>query len=135
MRIEFTVKPDFNDIDFLTRKINDESPDYDDAYNFVFFIRDENEKIIAGCNGSVIFGIIYTDQLWVHPDHREQGLARKLMMRVHEFGRIEKCSMATVSTMDFQNAVSFYQKLGYEIEFEKNGYAIGAKCFSLSKKL
>jgi GNAT superfamily N-acetyltransferase len=79
---------------------------------FAFFIRDEKNQIIAGCNGSVIFGSIYTDQLWVHPDHRKNGLGHQLMEAVHDYGRRSGCSMATVATMSFQGAKSFYEKLG-----------------------
>ena len=43
--------------------------------------------------------------------------------------------LATVSTMNFQNAIVFYQKLGYEIDYERKNYINGSKCFLLSKKL
>ncbi len=66
MNIVFTSAPASEDIDFLTHKINEETPEFGEAHPFAFFIRDEKNQIIAGCNGSVIFGSIYTDQLWVH---------------------------------------------------------------------
>jgi len=58
-------------------QFNEETLDFGTAHPFAFFIRDENHQIIAGCNGSVIFGSIYTDQLWVHPDHRKSSLGHK----------------------------------------------------------
>jgi hypothetical protein len=61
---------DSKNIDFLTEKINEETLQFGSAYPFAFFIRDEKGKIIAGCNGSVVYGAIYTDQLWVAPNHR-----------------------------------------------------------------
>jgi GNAT superfamily N-acetyltransferase len=63
--------------------------------------------MIAGCKGSVIFGSIYTDQLWVHPAHRKNGLGHKLMEIVHDYGRRSGCSMATVATMSFQRAKAY----------------------------
>jgi hypothetical protein len=74
VNIQYTSTPASEDIDFLTQKINQETPEFGEAYPFAFFIRDERNQIIAGCNGSVIFGSIYTDQLWVHPNHRKKGL-------------------------------------------------------------
>ncbi|MGI9215084.1 MAG: GNAT family N-acetyltransferase, partial [Gammaproteobacteria bacterium] len=62
---EFTASPIASDIEFLTQKINEETNDFGVASPFAFFIRNEDNCIIAGCNGSVIFGSIYTDQLWV----------------------------------------------------------------------
>lgn len=83
-------------------------------------MRDEHNQIIAGCNGSVIFGSIYTDQLWVHPDHRRIGLGHQLMEAVHDYGRKSECSMATVATMSFQGAKTFYEN-GVPSRFRENG--------------
>lgn len=84
MNIKITASSSI--IDILTQKINEVTPNFGEAYPFAFFIRDEHNHIIAGCNGSVIFGSIYTDQLWVHPNHRKAGLGHKLMAKVHEYG-------------------------------------------------
>lgn len=135
MKIEFTHAPKSTDIDFLTQKINEETPEFSPAYSFAFFVRDGDEKIIAGCNGSVIFGEIYTDQLWVRPSHRKTGLGRQLMERIHQHGLENGCSMATVSTMSFQGARGFYEKLGYRVDFERQGYEKGSTALFLRKEL
>ena len=67
-------------------------------------MRDENQKIIAGCNGSIIFGVVYTDQLWVNPSYRKSGIGRDIMEKVHQYARSVGCAKATVNTMDFQNS-------------------------------
>jgi GNAT superfamily N-acetyltransferase len=137
-QIQLTLSPNAKDIDFLTKKINEETKDLgikEEAYAFAFFIRNEDDKIIAGCNGSVVYGTIYTDQLWVHPKLRGQGLGRKIMEKVHEYGRSQNCKMATVATMSFQNALKFYQNLGYIIDHERDGYTNNAKCLFLRKVL
>ncbi|MBN8511635.1 MAG: GNAT family N-acetyltransferase [Rickettsiales bacterium] len=133
--IEFTISQIATDIDFLTQKINQETPEFGEAHPFVFSIRDEKSKIIAGCNGSVIFGSIYTDQLWVHPDYRKNGLGHKLMNSVHDYGRKSGCSMATACTMSFQGAKSFYEKLGYVSDFERPGYTQNSSCYFMRKWL
>jgi predicted acetyltransferase len=127
--------PDHADINFLTQKINTETLQYGTAYLFGFFIRDEMDQIIAGCNGSVIYGAIYTDQLWVAPSHRKLGLGRRLMEQVHDYGRKEHCKMATAVTMDFQQARIFYEKLGYVCDFERQGYVQNSTCYFLRKSL
>lgn len=123
------------DIDFLTQKINQETLEFGEAHPFAFFIRNEKNEMIAGCNGSVIFGCIYTDQLWVHPDHRKKGLGRQLMEKVHAYGRQKGCAMATVCTMRFQRALVFYEKLGYTVDFERHGYAHNTSCLFMRKAL
>lgn len=135
MNIELTLSPDNKDIDFLTQKINEETPNFGTAYPFGCFIRDETGKIIAGCNGSVVYGTIYTDQLCVHPHYRKQGLGRKLMEHVHEYARQSGCTLATVATMSFQGVQTFYEKLGYEVDFERKGYTSDSSCLFLKRKL
>ncbi len=101
----------------------------------LFFVRDEHNQIIAGCNGSVIFGSIYTDQLWVHPAHRKNGLGHKLMQAVHDFGRKSGCAMVTVATMSFQGSKAFYERLGYLSDFERPGYTQNSSCHFMRKEL
>lgn len=135
MKIERTTSPNTNDIDFLTQQINQETPDFGNAHPFAFFIRNDSGNIIAGCNGSVVYGTIYTDQLWVDPDYRNQGLGKELMESVHEYGREIGCTMATAATMSFQDAREFYEQLGYESDFERSGYTNGSSCILLSRGL
>ncbi len=135
MIFEHTSTPASADIDFLTRKINQEGSEFGEAHPFAFFMRDKKKQIIAGCNGSVIFGSIYTDQLWVHPDHRKKGFGRQLMEAVHDYGRTLGCSMATVATMSFQGAQSFYERLGYFSDFERAGYTQNSSCIFLKRAL
>ena len=135
MNIQQPNSPTPEDIEYLTQKINEEITAYGSAFPFGFFIRDENAKIIAGCNGYIIFGCIYTDQLWVDPNYRHQGFAKSLMEQVHEYGKKQDCSMATICTMSFQNAVSFYKKLGYTVDFKRQGYTKDASCLFLRKNL
>jgi hypothetical protein len=43
------------------------------------------------------------------------------MEAVHSYGLKSGCSMATVTTMSFQDAKAFYEKLGYVVDFERSG--------------
>jgi GNAT superfamily N-acetyltransferase len=135
MKTEFSQLPHQADIEFLTQKINTETDAYGTAYPFGFFTRDDENNIIAGVNGYVIYGVIYTDQLWVDSAYRKQGLACALMEKVHQFGLSEGCKKASVSTMSFQKARSFYEKLGYQVDFERDGYVNHSRCFFMSKNL
>ena len=74
MKLEFTLTPSASDINFITQKINEDGSDFGSAYPFAFFIRDKAKNIIAGCNGSVIFGCIYTDQLRARPKNPQKCL-------------------------------------------------------------
>lgn len=138
LRIEKTLFPESSDVSFLTDQINEDSMKlgiHEKSSAFAFFIRDENEAIVGGCNGFVIYGAIYTDQLWIHEAHRRRGLGSKLMKKVHDWGREMACDLATVCTMSFQKARTFYECLGYKCDFEREGYFNGAKCIFMKKNL
>ena len=135
LKFEIEENPSSMELNFLTNKINNEVVDgHGSAYPFAIFIRNKDGEILAGCNGSIIFGSIYTDQLWVDPSLRKQGLGKKLMEAVHEHGKKCGCLMATITTMSFQ-VPNFYKKLGYEVDFSREGYVNGASCIFMSKKL
>jgi ribosomal protein S18 acetylase RimI-like enzyme len=135
--IEYTDSPSFDDIQLLTDGINEVSSKLGikNAQSFAFFARNNNSEIIAGANGSVVYGEIHTDQLWVHPNFQNQGLGKSLMNVIHSLGIHEKCSFATVCTMTFQHAEGFYEKLGYVQDFERHGYTKNASCIFLKKNL
>lgn len=135
MRIEHTLSPQLSDLDILTQGINTENRHAGSAYPYAFFLKNEKGDIVGGCSGSVIFGEIYTDQLWVQVDFRGRGWGTLLMDRVHDYGREVGCTMATLCTMSFQNARAFYENMGYICDFERAGYANGSSCFFLRKIL
>ncbi len=73
MKIELNYSSKAEDIEYLTQKIDEEIKEYGSSLPFLFFIKNKDDQIIAGCNGCIIFGCIYTDQLWVDPDYRHQS--------------------------------------------------------------
>jgi len=134
MKFEIIENPSEKDFDFLTKKINEEAVGQEPVSPFAIFCKDDNNAVIAGCNGYLIFGSIYTDQLWVQLEHREKGIGKSLLEQVHEYGRTHGCKIATVMTMSFQ-APEFYLGLGYRIDFFREGHSNGAKGIFLSKAI
>ncbi|AWN82055.1 GNAT family N-acetyltransferase [Candidatus Cardinium hertigii] len=136
MEITYTSCPSHSYVDFLTDRLNQEAHPLQAITPFAFFIKEaKHESIIAGLNGFRIFGSLYIDQLWVDPIYRSQGLGRQLMEQVELLGRKEQCSMLTVATMSFLGAQKFYEKLGYVVEFIREGYVNQSSCIYLKKKL
>ena len=56
-----------SDAQYLTDRINEEFAKFGKVFPFSFCLKDKDENIIAGSSGSIVYGSIYTDQLWVHP--------------------------------------------------------------------
>lgn len=138
MNIEFTLKPNTLDICALTEGINGAAIQQeitDPCEPFAFFIYDENRTVIAGTNGYLVYGAIYTGQLWVSESLRGQGMGWKLMEKVHDYGRQRGCTIATLRTMSFQNARPLYEKLGYVCQYDETGYTQGHRCFYMKREL
>jgi len=99
---------------------------------FAYFIRDEKNQIMGGCNGNIAYGWIYVDQLWVAESLRGKGYGTALMKRAEELGKQKGCVSAAVNTMSWE-APDFYKKLGYQIEFERHGLAKNSVYYYLRK--
>src|SRR5437016_134331 len=92
--------------------------------SFALFIKDAEGRICGGATGIFIYGCLYTDMLWIDESLRNQGWGTKLMQTAESMAKEKKCTFATVNTMDWE-ALPFYQKLGYQIEFVREGFAKG----------
>lgn len=101
---------------------------------FAFFIRDAQGQILGGCNGDNLYGCLYVGQLWVAESLRGQGYGTKLMHAAEQYAKEHGCTFMAVNTMDWE-ALGFYQKLGFEIEFERHGFAKNSIFYFLRKNL
>ena len=72
--------------------------------------------------------------LWVSPELRHKGLGSKLIHECEKLGHERSCTFVSLTTMDWE-ALPFYQKLGYQIEFVRDGYEKNSKMYLLRKSL
>ena len=101
---------------------------------FSIFIQDPDENVLGGVSCVTFYGSIYIDSLWIDASLRHQGWGTKLIEEAERTGRMRGAHFATLNTMDWE-AVPFYQKLGYSIEFIREGYNQNSKMFMLRKSL
>lgn len=101
---------------------------------FAYFIRDENNKIRGGCNGCNLYGCLYIDQLWVHKSLRGKDYGTQLVKAAEQSGKGRGCLFAAVNTMDWE-ALDFYKKQGFQIEFERHGFLEDSVFYFLRKEL
>lgn len=116
-------------MDHATRKKGFKPLDF-----FAFFIRDEQGVVFGGCNGCNLYGCLYIDQLWVSDALRGQGWGSQLMHAALLYGKEQGCSFSTVNTMSWE-ALGFYQKLGFQLEFQRHGFHKDAIFYFLRKEL
>jgi ribosomal protein S18 acetylase RimI-like enzyme len=101
---------------------------------FAFFIKNFEKAILAGAKGVSLYGCLYVDLLWVSPELRRLGLGSKLMHACERLAQERGCAFVILTTMDWE-ALPFYQKLGYEVEFVREGYEKNSKMYALRKNL
>ena len=92
-------------------------------------------EIVAGC--AVVhpfWGQLHIRYLLVEEPYRGRGLGKVLMQHVLEYGKQRGCRFAFLETMSFQ-APEFYQKLGFKVELERDGYERGTSFYYLKKDL
>ena len=65
---------------------------------------------------------------------RHQHLGTRLIASSECLGKEKGCLLATVNTMDWE-ALGFYQKLGFKIEFQRTGYLNESTMYFLKKSL
>lgn len=101
---------------------------------FGIFIKDAQGVVLGGVNGFSCYGCLYVDMLWLKGALRKNGLGKKLMMEAEKVGRERRCTFSTVDTMDWE-ALPFYEKMGYHIEFVRKGFEKESQMYMLRKEL
>lgn len=96
--------------------------------------KDEQDKCVGGVTGTIFYGSLYVDTLWVDKSVRRIGLGSRILSEMEKVGRSNGAKFVTLNTMDWE-ALPFYQKQGYSIEFTREGYSKDSKMYMLRKNL
>lgn len=137
IRITLENSPKPQDIEVLSRGISEyakQKVGLAAITPFAYFIRDDQGIIKGGCNGNIGYDWLYVDQLWVDESLRGQGYGTALMQAAEKLANEHQCKFASVNTMSWE-ALDFYKKLGYDVEFERHGVANNAVFYYLRKSL
>lgn len=101
---------------------------------FAFFVRDKDNRILGGVTGCLFYGCHYIDYLWVDEKLRGKNIGTELMLAADKLAREKGCLFSAVNTMDWE-ALGFYQKFGYKVEFERTGFLNDSTFYFLRKNL
>ena len=135
--IKYEANPKHDDTKILWEGISDHAKrmrGHEQGKAFAFFIKDANEKIKGGCSGYIFYGCLYVDLLWIDKLLRGKHYGTNLMKDVEKLAEENKCHFMVVNTMDFE-ALGFYKKLGFFIEFERFGFDKDSIMYFLRKNL
>lgn len=94
----------------------------------------QEPDLAGGLWGSVLWGWLKVELLWVHQAARGQGLGRQLLRRAEQEAVRGGARHAHLSTFSFQ-ALEFCQKEGYEVFGQLPDFPVGhTRCY-LKKQL
>ncbi|WP_323738759.1 GNAT family N-acetyltransferase [Candidatus Trichorickettsia mobilis] len=80
--------------------------------NFVLFVKNQYEDIIAGMRGDILGELCGLHLLWVDQEHRLKGIGKNIINALEEYALSKKCKIIQLDTTEFQ-AKDFYKKYGY----------------------
>ena|SRR5213593_1533464 len=98
------------------------------------FVRDEDDRIVAGICGNTWGGCLEIRQFWVEESRRKQGLGTRLLRAAEQEACRRGCLQILLLTFSFQ-APAFYAKHGFEIVAEVDDHPRGHKNLLLRKRL
>ena len=136
-KIDFESAPKADDTQILCDGVAENAKTkkgHNPASFFAFFIRDENKKIIGGCNGAILHDWSYVDQLWISESLRGQGYGTQLMTIAEKYAKEKNSRFISVNTYDWE-APYFYKKLGFYVEFERYNFDKDSIFYFLRKDL
>ncbi|KTD33602.1 GNAT family acetyltransferase [Legionella nautarum] len=136
-KINYEKNPTADDIQVLNDGIIKEhklKKDMKSLDFFAYFIRDNQAQIVGGCAGDNMYGGLFVGQLWVKEDLRGKGYGTQLMSLAENLAKKSQCRFITVNTFEWE-ALDFYKKLGFYVEFERRGYDKHSIFYFLRKDL
>lgn len=98
------------------------------------FVRDDDQRIVAGICGNTWGGCADVRQFWVEEARRRQGLGTRLLRAAEQEARRRGCRQMILTTFSFQ-APAFYAKHGFEVVAVVDNHPHGHKNLLLRKRL
>ncbi len=136
MKIEILEKPEQALLDFLDKKIDDFNWahwEVSERKSLAVQIKNEQGEVIAGAAARSFGDWLLLDTLWVSEQLRGQNVGSQLLGEIEAIGKKRGCKQCLLDTLNFQ-AMPFYQKHGYETQWQQQGYPkTGCKYFMVKQ--
>jgi ribosomal protein S18 acetylase RimI-like enzyme len=107
---------------------------YSNSAKFEILARGENDKVIGGIRGKLMWDWLYIETLWVDESYRGGGIGTRLLAMAEEVAVSRGFYKCHLETTDFQS-LDFYLKNGYEIFGKLEGKPAGSNWYYIKKDL
>jgi len=111
-----------------------EKTQYDGEINHFAIIAEDQHQLMGALLANTFWGALNIRSLYVKTTHQNQGLGSHLLNQAFIQGKNQACTFATLETLSFQ-ALDFYFKKGFKIDFKREGYKLGSSYYYLSMPL
>ncbi len=135
--LTINTEPTPDEVQYLEDRIyefNSTATGITDGEWLAIFVRDEEDRIVAGICGNTWGGCLEIRQFWVEEARRKQGLGTRLLGAAEQEARRRGCRQIFLMTFTFQ-APAFYAKHGFEVVAEVDDHPRGHKNLLLRKRL
>lgn len=135
--LTFTSKenPSPEEIDELRmslRAYNDRFAGHYERKQLIYQVRNTEGLLLGGIYGSISWGWLYIDLLWVDESLRDSGMGTRLITAIEEQANQKGIYNYYLGTTSFQ-ALNFYKKMGYQVCGEIEGLPPGHTNYFLKK--
>lgn len=132
MNIEIIDDPEENLIDFLDQKISEfnwANWEVSERKHLAVQLKNEQGEVIAGAVARSFGDWLLIKTLWVSESLRGQNIGSQILAKIEQAGQARGCKKCLLDTLNFQ-AMPFYKKHGYKVEWVQQGYPkTGCKYF------
>ena|SRR5688572_19254024 len=125
------------DVQFLEDRLyefNAAATGITDGEWLAIFVRDDDDRIVAGICGNTWGGWAEIRQFWVEEARRKQGLGTRLLEAAEREACRRGCRQMLLMTFSFQ-APAFYARHGFEVVAVVDDHPHGHKNMLLRKRL
>jgi ribosomal protein S18 acetylase RimI-like enzyme len=107
---------------------------YDEKLDSIAFVAMDKDSFAGAIVVELFWGALHIKYLYVADSYRNQKIGARLLQRAVDYGLEHNYTFAFVETMSFQ-ALEFYQKMGFKLDFTRSGYSHGTSFHYLSMGL
>ena len=100
----------------------------------VLALRNVEGELLGGLLGETIWTWLSVGVIWVTPELRGAGHGARLLRAAEDLAVVRGCTHARLDTFDWQ-ARAFYERRGYAVYGQLDGFPVGHTQFHLRKAL
>lgn len=95
---------------------------HNEKFETVAFVAMDEDVLAGAAVVELFWGALHVKYVYIEEAYRNQKLGTHLMDCVSAYAQKHNCPFAFVETMSFQ-ALEFYEKCGFKLEFTRTGYS------------